>query len=131
MLDLVGTHRRSIVRAERRRPRCPILLVHLPSCAHQRCRLRLLLAREPSEQVAQFMVPTALHRCLGAEYRVDRFTALQSGLWYRRRSFCGDGRNPNITLCIYFCAPERSVACPSLLLCSSFGSVFRRPNSSG
>jgi hypothetical protein len=32
-----------------------ILLVQLPGCAHQRCGLGLLLARQPTEHIAQFV----------------------------------------------------------------------------
>src|SRR5438270_5094534 len=45
-------------------------LAELPGCPHQRTRLRLLVARQSPEHVAQLMVSTALYRML-TKYRVD------------------------------------------------------------
>src|ERR1700694_3942701 len=49
-----------------------ILLVHLPSRAHQRRGLSLLLARKSPEHVAKLVISTPLYRSLGAEHRVNR-----------------------------------------------------------
>src|SRR5436305_6645828 len=48
-----------------------IFRVHLASRAHARAGLSLLLARQSSEHIAQFMISTPLHRRLGAEHRVN------------------------------------------------------------
>src|SRR5690349_14947534 len=49
-----------------------ILLVHLPSRAHQRRSLSLLLARKSPEHIAKLVISTPLHRSLGAEHGVNR-----------------------------------------------------------